>query len=142
MPLWLLYPILATIAGGLSIALAKIGMKQTSENVALFIRTSVLFSSVVIIGSVSGDLGKISEIDKKSLIILIATGLMTAVYWLLYFKALKLADASHIAAIDKASIIVTVLFSVIFLKEQITLRASVGIFLILVGCILVVFKGN
>jgi bacterial/archaeal transporter family protein len=140
MPAWLVYILLATFAGGLSIALAKVGMKQASEHVVLFIRTGILFTSTLIVGLSTGELKHITSIDRSTFLILSASGITTALYWLLYFKALRLANVSSVAAIDKASIIVTVLFSVLVLKEQITLKALAGILLILLGCVIVVLE--
>lgn len=59
----------------------------------------------------------ISSIDTKSFIFLILSGLSTGASWLCYFKALSIGDINKVVAIDKSSIILTVLFAIVILKE-------------------------
>jgi len=134
MPSWLMYVTVAMICGSLSIVLAKAGLNHASEHVALFVRTAILFSFTIVLNVASGDIKNVLRLDKRSLIILIASGIATTIYWFLYYKALKSAPAYQIAAIDKAGIVVTVLLSSIFLNEPVSMKSLLGILLIAAGC--------
>ena len=138
MPAWVWYTLLAAIAGSLSIVLAKAGLQMAGEYAALFVRTGILFAISMIITLRSGQLKGVINLSKQSLLILIATGMTTSIYWIFYYKALGLANAHQVAALDKLGIIVTVVLSVIILKESVSIRVAIGILLIIVGSILIV----
>ena len=139
MPPWLWYVFLAAISGGLSVVLAKLGLREVPEYLALVVRTAVLFSLTAIIAFSSGQLKNIVYLNKQSILILVATGACTSAYWIFYYKALQLTSAHQVAALDKAGIIVTVLLSVFILNESISIKNVFGIFLILVGCLFIVY---
>lgn len=64
--------------------------------------------------------GKIKHMDKRSLTFIGLSGFTTGLSWLCYYKALQDGQASVVVPIDKLSILVTVAFSYIFLKEKLT----------------------
>ena len=72
----------------------------------------------------------IKKIDKRSLIFLILSGVATGASWLCYYKALQDGLASIVVPIDKLSILVTVLFAYIFLKEKLSKKSLLGLILI------------
>src|SRR5690349_9349171 len=137
---WLVYIIVAMFFGSLSIVLAKAGLSGSSEFAALFVRTGILFSITCMTCILSQDLKKVLHLDRRTLLILIATGIATSIYWIFYYKALKTAQASHVAAIDKAGIIITVLLSAVFLNEPVSVRSLLGTALIIAGCLLVILS--
>ncbi|WP_299824737.1 EamA family transporter [uncultured Pontibacter sp.] len=137
---WLSYAILAMLTGGVAMVFAKMGMGSTNEHVALVIRTSVLLAMVVGNAWYAGALKGLTAINNKTLLWLVLAGLCTAVYWILYFKALKTANVSVVATIDRAGIIVTVLLSYFILKEPLTPRLLLGMGTILAGTLILVWK--
>ena len=82
----------------------------------------------------------IKKIDKRSLIFLILSGVATGASWLCYYKALQDGLASIVVPIDKLSILVTVLFAYIFLKEKLSKKSLLGLILIIVGTLLLLVK--
>ena len=72
----------------------------------------------------------LKDIDKKSWTYLIFSGFATGGSWLCYYRALKDGPASVVVPIDKLSILVTIAFSYLFLKEKLTLESSIGLILI------------
>ena len=109
--LWLIAAVLSAIFAGLTSILAKCGIKKTDSDLATALRTVVvlIFSwiMVFIVGSQSG----IADINDKSLLFLILSGLATGASWICYFKALSLADVSKVTPIDKLSIVITLILS-------------------------------
>ncbi|MHC2991729.1 hypothetical protein OB13_09070, partial [Pontibacter sp. HJ8] len=79
-------------------------------------------------------------IDSKTLLWFVLAGACTAVYWILYFKAIKTADVSIVATIDRAGILVTVLLSYFLLNEPLTPRLLLGMGVILCGTLILVWK--
>jgi len=66
----------------------------------------------------------LSEISRKSWMFLILSGLATGASWLCYFKALQLGHTSKVVAIDKLSIVITLVLAVIFLYEEFYIQVA------------------
>ena len=64
------------------------------------------------------------------------SGLSTGLSWLCYYKALQDGPVSAVAPIDKLSILLTVVFAWVFLKERLNKKAFAGLVLIVVGTLL------
>jgi len=137
---WLSYALVAMLTGGVAMVFAKMGMGGANEHVALVIRTGVLFAMVVANAWYAGALKGLAAINNKTLTWFILAGACTAVYWILYFKAIKTADVSVVATIDRAGIIVTVLLSYFLLKEPLTPRLLLGMGTILAGTLILIWK--
>ncbi|MBC5773685.1 EamA family transporter [Pontibacter sp. KCTC 32443] len=137
---WLSYALIAMLTGGVAMVFAKMGMGGADEHVALVIRTGVLFAMVVANAWYAGALKGLRVIDNKTLTWFILAGACTAVYWILYFKAIKTADVSVVATIDRAGIIITVLLSYFLLKEPLTPRLLLGMGTILAGTLILIWK--
>ncbi|MCC9135781.1 EamA family transporter [Pontibacter silvestris] len=137
---WLVYTLAAMLTGGVAMVFAKMGMGGTNEHVALVIRTGVLFAMVVANAWYAGGLKTIRAVDNKTLFWFMLAGACTAIYWILYFKAIKTADVSVVATIDKAGILVTVLLSYFLLKEPLTPRLLIGMATILTGTFILIWK--
>ena len=82
---------------------------------------------------VTGAQKDLKKIDRKSGIFLFLSGITTGLSWLCYYRALQDGLASVVVPIDKLSILVTILFSSLVLKERLTRKAVVGLMLILAG---------
>jgi transporter family protein len=132
---WVMYALLSTLTGGAALVFAKMGMRQANEHTALVIRTAVLFSIVLINAFFAGGLKDIKEIPGKALAWFILAGGATAIYWILFFKAMKTANVSVVSTIDKGSILITFLLSYLILKEPISPKLIIGAALIISGTI-------
>ncbi|MEM0384881.1 MAG: EamA family transporter, partial [Nitrososphaeria archaeon] len=55
---------------------------------------------------------------------------------LLYFAALKLAEASKVAPIDRASVLFVLILSAFILGEKITIKTAIAGILIFIGVLL------
>lgn len=80
----------------------------------------------------------LSEISRKSRMFLILSGLATGASWLCYFKALQLGYTSKVVAIDKLSIVITLVLAVILLHEEFTYKSLIGSILISTGTLVMV----
>jgi len=133
MELWLLYAVGAAVFAALTTILAKIGIKNVDSHLATAIRTVVvlLFAwlMVFIVGSQNG----IADIQGRTWLLIIVSGLATGASWLCFFKALKLGNVNKVVPIDKSSTVLTILFAFIFLREQVTIFNIIGVVLIGIG---------
>ena len=134
--MWLPFAIGSSVFAALTSILAKIGIEGVNSNLATAIRTMVVvvtaWGMVFLTGSQSG----LSEISRKSWVFLVLSGLATGASWLCYYRALQTGAASKVVPIDKLSILVTVAFSSIVLKERLSVKAICGLVLIAAGTLL------
>ena len=137
---WLIYALLSALFASLTSILGKVGIENVESNLGTAIRTIVVLVMAWIIVFATKKQRDIKRIDKRSLIFLILSGVATGASWLCYYKALQDGLASIVVPIDKLSILVTVLFAYIFLKEKLSKKSLLGLILIVVGTLLLLVK--
>ena len=117
--MWILYAFGSAFFAGITAILAKCGIKKTGSNVATAIRTVVvlLFSWLMVL--ITGTWGGMNQIDGRTLLFLVLSGLATGASWLCYFHALQKGDINKVVPIDKSSIVLSILLALIFLHEGI-----------------------
>lgn len=84
-------------------------------------------------------MGTLAQVDAKSWIFLLLSGLATGASWLCYYKALQDGVAGTVVAIDKLSILVTMAFSCLVLGEKLTAKALAGLAAIVGGTVCLLF---
>lgn len=133
---WFFYAAGSAIFASLTSILGKVGIENVNSNLGTAIRTIVVLIMAWIVVFVTKKHTTIKDIDKKSWLFLILSGLATGGSWLCYYKALQTGPASVVVPIDKLSILVTIAFSYIVLKEKLTKKSSLGLVLIVGGSLL------
>ncbi|MEI8230866.1 MAG: EamA family transporter [Candidatus Peregrinibacteria bacterium] len=134
---WIVYALLSAFFASLTAILAKIGIKDVNSNLATAIRTIVILLFAWGIVLYQGTFRQLPTLSRFSVFFLVLSGLATGASWLFYFKALQMGNASQVAPIDKLSIVITILLSVIILHEHISLLILLGVLLMVAGSILV-----
>lgn len=130
---WLVYAFLSAVFASLTSIFGKIGVENVESNLGTAIRTIVVLVMAWVMVFVTGEQKGIRSIGKKSWAFLFLSGITTGLSWLCYYRALQDGPASVVVPIDKLSILVTIVFSWIVLKEKLTPKAAVGLVLILAG---------
>lgn len=130
---WLVYAFLSAVFASLTSIFGKIGVENVESNLGTAIRTIVVLMMAWVMVFVTGEQKGIRSIGKKSWVFLFLSGITTGLSWLCYYRALQDGPASVVVPIDKLSILVTIVFSWIVLKEKLTPKAAVGLVLILAG---------
>lgn len=137
---WLAWALLSAMFAALTAIFAKIGVTDIDSDLATFIRTIVVLLSLALILFATGKFTAPATISTKSWIFLLLSGLGTGASWLCYFRALKLGPATLVAPIDKLSVVLVALFSVVFLGERPSLNGWIGIALIAAGAVLIAVR--
>lgn len=138
--MWIIYALGSAFFAGITTVFAKMGIKSTDSNVATAIRTIiVVIFSWLMVGLV-GSFNQISTIESKTLLFLVLSGLSTGISWLFYFKALQVGNINKVVAVDKSSIVLTIILSLIIFNEQVTIYKIVGMVFITVGTYLMIQK--
>ncbi len=132
--------LLAAIFAALTGILAKIGIKDVNSNLATAIRTIVVVIMAFLMVLITKQLDSIFLVSRKSLVFLVLSGITTGLSWLCYFKAIQIGDVSKVVPIDKSSVILTILFSFIFLGEPVTTAIVIGGTLIAIGTFALIGK--
>ncbi len=131
--MWWIYALLSAFFASLTAIFAKIGVKDIDSDLATAIRTVVILILVWGIALFKGIIPGIQNFNKQNWLFLILSGCATGLSWLFYFKALQIGKVSQVAPLDKLSVALTIILSVLFLKESVTFKDAIGALLIIGG---------
>ena len=134
--MWFVFALLSAVFAALTSILAKVGIEGVNSNLATAIRTVVVLAMAWGMVFVTNTQGGLADISRKSWLFLILSGLATGASWLCYYKALQDGPASVVVPIDKLSILATVSFSYVVLKEKLTKKSFTGLILLICGTLL------
>lgn len=120
--MWLFCAFLSALFAGITSVLSKCGIKNTGTNTATAIRTTVVLAFSWLMVFITGAQSGLASVSPRSWLFLTLSGLATGASWICYFKALSLGEASKVAAIDKSSVIITLILAlVLFPNERVNL---------------------
>lgn len=122
----------------LTAILAKVGIENVSSNLATAIRSIVILLVAWLIVFAKQETKGLQNISKHSLLFLIFSGVATGLSWVFYFKALQMGKASQVAAVDKLSVVIVFILSMLFLSESFNVRTFLGAVFITAGAILMI----
>ena len=137
--MWWIYALLSAVFAALTAIFAKIGIKGVDSDLATAIRTVIILIIAWAIALVRGSAENMGGLTKTNWIFLILSGCATGLSWIFYFKALQLGKVSQVAPVDKLSVALAIVLSVIFLKESLTIKSAVGALLIISGTLVLIF---
>ena len=141
--LWFVMAVLSAFFAGLTTILAKCGIKKTDSDIATGLRTIVVLAFSWIMVFLVGSEDLITDIDTKSLVFLILSGVATGASWICYFKALSVGDVNKVVPVDKSSTILSVLLAIILFQENNNLPVKlIATALLAAGVYLMIEKKN
>ena len=135
---WLWYALGSAVFASLTAILGKVGISGVESNLGTAIRTGVVLLMSWVMVFVTGQQHSMHGLNRKDLLFLGLSGLTTGLSWLCYYRALQDGPASVVVPIDKLSILVTVAFSGLVLKERLDRRSGTGLVLLTAGTLLLV----
>jgi len=133
---WLLFAFLSAAFASITAILSKLGVQDVEPNLATAVRTMVVLVMSWLIVFSKNLQSALPKLDRRSWWFLLSSGVATGLSWLCYFHALQIGPVSIVVPIDKLSIVITVVFSVAFLKESVSRKAWAGLALIVAGTFL------
>lgn len=134
---WLPYAVGSAVFAALTSILAKIGIEHVESNLGTAIRTVVVLVLAWAVVFAKGKQGQVKHIDAREAVFIVLSGIATGASWLCYYYAIQNGMVSVVAPIDKMSILVTVVFSRLVLKEPLSRRAAAGLCLMLAGTLVI-----
>ena len=135
---WIIFALASAIFAALTSILGKIGITGVDSNLGTAIRTSVVLLMAWIVVALHATPAQIRTIPLRDHVWIAASGIATTASWLCYYRALQEGPASVVVPIDKLSILVTVAFSALLLREGISGRYLLGIAGMCAGAVLMV----
>ena len=137
---WFVWALLSALFAALTAILAKVGVTDINPNLATAIRTTVILVITWAMAFCTSGKADWSALTSRAWIFLAASGLMTGLSWLCYFRALKLGDVAKVAPVDKLSVALAIILAVIFLGEKVKTQEAIGAALIVLGVVVMVVK--
>jgi transporter family protein len=140
--MWIVYALLAALAGATLVTLTKVGLKNVDHSLALAVQSVLIL--VIAWGAVAvrGQFSEIGNIDRKAWICLLLAGVVTSASYLLLFQALKLGEVSRVAPLDRLSLVFAIALGVVFLKEEVNAKVIIGGALMAAGALLIAVAGK
>lgn len=136
--MWFFFALLSAIFAALTSILAKIGIEGVPSNLATAIRTVVVILMAWAMVFLTNSQTEIVNISRKSWLFLILSGLATGASWLCYYKALQMGNATEVSAVDKFSLVITLVLAFFFLQDVLTFKTIIGCILITIGTLVMV----
>lgn len=137
LPAWIVPALLSAAFASATAILAKIGVEGVNSNVATAIRTTVVLVFAWGIVAAQGHAGDLAALPRRTWLFLTLSGLATGASWLFYFYALKIGPVARVATVDKLSLAITIVLSVLVLKETASPQAFIGAGLMIAGALVV-----
>ena len=136
--MWFFFALLSALFAALTSILAKIGIEGVPSNLATAIRTVVVILMAWAMVFLTNSQTEIVNISKKSWLFLILSGLATGASWLCYYKALQMGNATEVSAVDKFSLVITLVLAFFFLQDILTFKTIIGCILITIGTLVMI----
>ncbi len=137
---WVAWAVLAAIFAAATALLAKVGVAHVDSNLATALRTSVVVVFTWAIAIALGKHGEIRNLDRRTILFLILSGLATGLSWLCYFRALQLGPVARVAPLDKLSVPLVMVLAWVLMGEKLNAAAIIGGLLITAGAVVMVLS--
>jgi len=139
---YIILALLSAFSASLVAILGKLGLKNVDATVATTIRSLITASFLVLVSLFLKKFENLSlsVFTSKDWLLIILAGISGAISWLFYFWALKFGPASHVAVIDRLSLVFVIILSGLILGEALNFKVILGTILIIVGAILIILK--
>lgn len=137
---WVVFALISMLFAGITSVIAKMGLKNVSSDTGLAVRTVSVVIIVAVYAFLFQDAKDFKNLSWNDVLILSVSGITAGLSWVFYFRAVKLGNVGQVALIDKGSIVITVLLSLIILHEEFTWKLAVGGALIVAGLLILTLK--
>jgi bacterial/archaeal transporter family protein len=134
---WWLYAFGAALTAALTAIFVKMSVNELPPLAATALRTAVVVPFVFLAAAIEMA-GREWRVGKINWWIFVLAGLMNALSWMFYTKAMTLGKTSLVSAIDKFSLPLVAVLAWLFLSEGLNAKQWVGIGFVTVGILLMI----
>lgn len=140
--MWIIWAVLAAVSAALVIVLTKAGLKNVDSSLAFALQAILIVFISWSVVAYQGNFGDWKGIDKNAWIFLLSAGVCTSLSTLFSYKALSMGPASYVATIERTSLVIAIILSIIFLKEKLTWQIVVGGIVMIGGAVLIALSDS
>ena len=133
---WRVFAVASAFFAALTAIFGKVGVSEMNSDLATFLRTIVILLVTAALIWARHEWQRPDALSPKGVLFLVLSGVATGLSWLCYYRALQTGPASRVAPIDKLSVVLVVVFAVLFLGERLTWKVGLGGVLITAGAAL------
>lgn len=133
---WIPLALLGAVFASLVAILGKFGLQGIDTTLATTIRAIVMACFLVLVAFGFGKIDISSLPHGRPLLFIFLSGIAGALSWLCMFAALKIGPATGVSALDRLSVVFVLIFSILFLGTQFSVKAAIGASFIFLGAIL------
>ncbi len=135
--MWIIFSILSSIFAALMAVFIKLGLKGVNPILSLSLRTFIVSIFCLISIVINRSYKDITNLTSKNILWVGLASIVTFLTWLFYYLAVSKGEVHKVMAIDRLSIVLTVILSVIILHEKITIYSIIGIIIMILGGVMV-----
>lgn len=140
--MWILWAVLAAVSAALVIVLTKAGLKDVDSNLAFAIQAVLILTITWGVVLYQGSFNQWRAIERNAWIFLLSAGVFTSLSTLFSYKALSMGPASYVVTVERTSLVIAIVLSVLFLKEKLTWQIVVGGTIMVAGAVLIAFSDS
>lgn len=138
--MWLIFAIFSAIFASIMQILVKRCLTNLDPIVATFWRNAIVFILGFGLLFYQKTGSKVFSVSKKDVVLLIITGIATFLAYLCFFLAMKDGSVKAVVAVDKLSIVLVFIMSVIIFHEKLSFLSAVGVILMMIGIFLIIYN--
>lgn len=131
--MWLFWAVLSTVLTASTVIFAKVGVGGVNTDLTKALGVALTAVCVALAATAVLQWRTLSAVSLKSWAFFGLMAVADVSAWICYFRALKSGDAARVASVDKFSVVLVALISVVFLGEKLSLPNWLGVALIAVG---------
>lgn len=138
--MWIVFSLAAAFCAAIVIVLSKAGIKQLDPTLVFGLQALcivVVTWSIIFVKKLHTQFG---TMERKTWMIILIAGVLTAVSSIFSFQSLKLGHASRTASFEKISLVISAVLAIIFLKEKFNWQLGIGLLLMIGGALLIGFS--
>ena len=136
---WLPYAVGSAVFAALTSILGKVGIAGVESNFGTALRTGVVLFMAWLMIPLTNKGGALRAVPRNEFGFICLSGIATGASWLCFYKALQGGPAGAVSAVDKCSILFTVLFSRLFFGERLTKTGTMGLIAMMLGTLTLLF---
>lgn len=140
---WIIYAVLSAVFASFTSLFVKFGLRGVNSNAATLIRSLVVFVFAGAITCGKREFSGVKNAGKGTFLFLTLSGAATGGAWLCEYAALADAAANPVVvgAVGKFSVLLTMAFCLVVLKEKFTKRSFFGVAVLTSGITLMTIFG-
>lgn len=135
--MWVLFALLGALATGATAVLSKAGLQKVDSTLGFAIQAPIILVLTWLAVAVGGRATQLLDVPKSAWLVLVGSGVSSTIAYLCYFKAISLGDASRVGPVDRLSLVFTIVFAAMFLREKLTGPVIIGAVLMTVGALVI-----